>query len=268
MFGRKKQKELTEESNKRTLLDEKIRELNTDLIDLGSIKDFFVASFTASLALFLLIIYSYLNKRGALFWFYVIITPLYTIASVVCLKALIRFIKKIKEEHNIALKEREAERKVQKFLKDNLTEDYHLFENIYTGYGDIDVIVVGRTGVFMIEVKSNSGLVAENEKGYLSIIDGIAPNKNYREQVGKELSQVKRYIDNNTGFSSWVYPILVFPFGSVMKELVLESEYDKLKLPVLNEKDLLEYIYSNNQTKLTSDQIKKISKVLEEWQKD
>ncbi len=120
----------------------------------------------------------------------------------------------------------------------------------------------------MVEIKSNYGLVAENEKGYLSIIDGITPNKNYREQVGKELSQVKRYIDNNTGLNTWIYPLLVFPFGSVMKELVLESEHDKLKLPVLNEKDLLKYIYSNNQYKLNSDQIKKISEVLEEWQKD
>lgn len=270
MFKRKKKQEVTEEEDncKKTMLDKKIKELKFDLIDLGSIRDFFNFSFVCSLILFLLIISSLLNKRGFLFWLYVIITPLYIIASVASLKALIRFIRKTRTEYGIAVKEREAEKKVQKFLKENLTEDYHVFENVYTGYGDIDAIVVGPTGIYMIEVKSNEGLVTENEKGYLSIIDGNTPNKNYRDQVAKELRQVKKYLDLNTNMNTWVNPVLCFPFGSVMKNLLLESEYNKFKLPVMNEKDLLKYIYSNNQYNLNSDQVIKISKVLEEWQKD
>jgi hypothetical protein len=52
-----------------------------------------------------------------------------------------------------------------------------------------------------------------------------------------------------------------------MKDLNLTSEYDKLVLPVVDKKDLLKYIYSNNQAKLAPEQINKISKALEEWQK-
>ena len=129
------------------------------------------------------------------------------------LKSLNRFIKKIKNEHDITFREREAERKVQKFLRDNLAEDYHVFENIFTGYGDIDAIVVGPTGIFMIEIKSNEGLIATNGKGYLSIFDGDTPHKNYRWQVAKELGQVKKYLDNNTNVNTWVNPVLAFPFA-------------------------------------------------------
>jgi len=194
--------------------------------------------------------------------------PVYILAGIITLRSINKFIRKTKTIYDEKVKEREAEKEVQEFLRKNLTEEYHVFENIYTGYGDIDAVVVGPTGIYMIEIKSNSGTIATNSKGYLSIIDGDIPNKNYRDQVKKELSQVKLYIDINTGLNCWVNPVLVFPFGSVMKDLTLTSEYDNLSLPVLSEKDLLKYIYAQNQAKLTPEQINKISKALEEWQRD
>ena len=208
------------------------------------------------------------NVHPVRFWVFVSFLPVYILAGIITLRSINKFIRKTKTIYDEKVKEREAEKEVQEFLRKNLTEEYHVFENIYTGYGDIDAVVVGPTGIYMIEIKSNSGTIATNSKGYLSIIDGDIPNKNYRDQVKKELSQVKLYIDINTGLNSWVNPVLVFPFGSVMKDLVLISEYDNLSLPVLSEKDLLKYIYAQNQAKLTPEQINKISKALEEWQRD
>jgi len=231
--------------------------------------------FSLTMTLFLLIdFYSVLLIHKSTgyrieFWIFLVCTPIYFLMGIVSLKSLNRFIKKIKNEHDITFREREAERKVQKFLRDNLTEDYHVFENIFTGYGDIDAIVVGPTGIFMIEIKSNEGLIATNEKGYLSIIEGNTPHKNYRMQAIKELSQVKKYIDNNMpGFHTWINPVLAFPFGDVIKELSLDSGHDNFEIPVLNEKDLLKYIYLNNQHPLTHEQIEKVAKVIGEWQKD
>jgi Ca2+/Na+ antiporter len=254
---------------KKTFLDKKIRQLFNELLNMNSIRDVLVLSFILSTMLLVLFIFYLSRLHGALFWIYIVLFVLYIFITTVSFKAFNRLRKGTKDEYDIAVKEREAEIEVQDFLRKNLSEEYNLFENIYTGYGDIDAIVVGPTGIYMIEVKSNSGLIAEKDKskGYLSIIEGDDSKKNYRDQVKKELAQVKNYIDINTGLNSWVYPVLLFPFGSVMKDLNLTSEYDNLILPVLNEKDLLKYIYSNNQTKLASDQIKKIAKALEEWQK-
>jgi Holliday junction resolvase-like predicted endonuclease len=270
MFKRKKKEDSPKEASKskRTMLDEKIRELDDELFRLDSIKDTFRISFVLATLFLVIVLILYSKHRNFLFWMYLIITPLYILTTVVSFRALNKFIRKVKAEHDKATKEREAEKKVQKFLEDNLTEGYYLFKNIYTGYGDIDAIVVGPTGIYMIEVKSNEGLIAENKEGYLSIIDGNTPNKNYRWQVAKQLSQVKKYLDNNTNMNTWVNPVLTFPFGLVMKDLVLESEHDKLKLPVMNEKELLEYIYSNKQHNLSSDQIKMVCQALTEWQKD
>jgi hypothetical protein len=272
MFKRKKQEGLMKNNKKKSFLDEQIRDLSDDLNDLRNVRlSFIIFCALAILFLFYLIIdylYTFKKFSGAGFWISVISFPLYIIMGTISLKSINKFIRKTKNKYDIAVKERQAEKEVQGFLRKNLTEEYHIFENVYTGFGDIDAIVVGSAGVYMIEVKSNSGVVTTNEKGYLSIIDGDTPNKNYREQVIKELSQVKKYIDNNTGLKSWVNPVLVFPFGSVWKDLFLDSEYDNYKIPVLNEKDLMKYIYSNNQTPLTPEQVKKISQVLEEWQKD
>jgi|GEM_PF-3279499 len=269
MFKGKKKEDSPEgvSKSRRTMLEEKIRELHNDLIDLDFIESAFLFSFLMATFFLTIVVISYSKYRNALFWMYLIITPLFVLIGIITFRALTRFTRKVKTEHDVAVKERDAEKKVQQYLKENLTEGYYIFENIYTGFGDIDAIVVGPTGVYMIEVKSNEGLIGENKEGYLSIIDGNTPNKNYKEQVAKELSQVKKYLDNNTNMKTWVNPVLAFPFGSVMKDLVLESEYDKFKLPVMNEKDLLKYIYSINQKKLNSDQIKKICEALQEWQK-
>ncbi|MGB9794183.1 NERD domain-containing protein [Caldisericum exile] len=270
MFKRKRKQETVDEAgnSKRTLLEEKIRELYNDLFDLDFIQSAFLLSFLLATFFLIIILFSYSKYKNTLFWLYLVITPLYILISVVSFKALNKFMRRLKSEYDIATKEREDEQKVQKYLKENPTDDYHVFENIYTGYGDIDAVVVGPTEIFMIEIKSNEGIVSEDTNGYLSVIEGNAPNKNYMEQVAKELGQVKKYLDNNTNMRVWVTPVLVFPFGSVIKNLVLESDYDKFKLPVMNEKDLLKHIYSNNQNQLTSEQIGIVVNALEEWQRD
>lgn len=267
MYWRKR-REKAEITTQKTMLDEKIKELHNDMIDLDSVKIFtYLAFFLGFVLLTLTDYYLFIVKRNWMFWSYIFLTAFFTFASIISIRALNKFIKKLRNARDLAIREREAEKKVQKFLEDDLTEGYYLFKNIYTGYGDIDAIVVGPTGIFLIEVKSNEGLVAKNEKGYLSVIDGDSPHKNYRDQIIKETLQVKKYIDNNVPeFRSWVNPVLAFAFGSPIKDLILDSKNDNFKIPVLNERDLLKYIYSNVQNSLTKDQVEKIATALREWQ--
>lgn len=274
---RKRKKEIAKNNrnSKKTILDIQIRDLYNDLEDLDMIRFFFVSSFIIVIILILYIDLDLLSKLlkhspgGKLFWIYAILTFMYFIFGLLSIKYLNRFIRKTRKAYEVSVKEREAEKKIQKFLEDNLAEGYYLFKNIYTGYGDIDAIIVGPTGIYIIEIKSNSGLIGKNSNGYLTVVDGNSPNKNYRDQVIKESMQVKKYIENNVaGSKFWVNPILVFPFGEPMNELVLDSNFDNYKVPVLKEKDLLKHIYSNVQNKLTKEQIENIVKAIEEWQKD
>jgi hypothetical protein len=263
---RKTQDEQTKK--KITFLDEKISSLHDELNELGNIRFAFVAFYVLTLCFILFIIILTFIRRALYptqFWIYVICFPFYVLMGTVSLKSINKLYRKTKESYNIAKKERDAEKIVQDYLRKNLTEDYKLFENISTGFGDIDAIVVGPTGIFLIEIKSNSGVIASNEEHKLLIIDGDTPHKNYREQVIKELTQLKKYLDNNTSLNCWINPVLVFPFGTVIKEVKLTSEFDKFSIPVLDLKNLLKYIYSNTQSqRLSKEEIEIISKAIEE----
>jgi hypothetical protein len=137
-----------------------------------------------------------------------------------------------------------TEKEVEKILK-NLSDEYSVYMNVFLGYGDIDAVVIGPTGVFAVEAKYNNGFIAQDSKGHISVIEGIDPKKDYRRQAIGESSQLKKYLDKETGEKTWVFPILVFPVASVMKGIVLENKNDNYKVPVLGKEELIQYIYQH-----------------------
>jgi len=163
-------------------------------------------------------------------------------------------------------READAETDVYNFLVQSLTEDYSVFPNLSFGYGDIDIIVVGPTGIFVVDVKSNRGVAALNSSDKLNVIDGDKPYKNYRRQVIQETMQLKTHLDGKITFSAFIHSAIVMPNASVMKDIVLESSYDKFKIPVLSKQGLLEFIH--NQEKISSDRVKEVVKVIENYYKD
>jgi hypothetical protein len=259
--------------NRKTFLDEKIEEHKEAVFKLSQIRDaiiaFFVMYLIAGSLLYLVILSDVLSHKAS----FLEKTGLFTmpgliIIGIITLKYTNSFIRSYKTELKISEKERDAELQVQDFLKKSLTEDYHIFENVYLGHGDIDAVVVGPTGIFVVEVKSHSGTIALNSRNGISIIDGEPSRKNYRRQSIIESNLIKKYLDNQTGFKSYVLPVLVFPFADVMKDIFLEDKNDNYKVPVLSEKTLLEYIHLNKQNSLIKERVEKYSAVLEEAQKE
>jgi multisubunit Na+/H+ antiporter MnhG subunit len=163
-------------------------------------------------------------------------------------------------------READAETDVYNFLVQSLTEDYSIFPNLSFGYGDIDIIVVGSTGIFVIDVKSNRGVAALNSSDKLNVIVGDKPHKNYRRQVIQETMQLKSHLDGKITFSAFIHSAIAMPNASVMKGIVLESPYDKFKIPVLSKQGLLEFIH--NQEKISGDRVKEVVKVIENYYKD
>ncbi|MEM3509649.1 MAG: nuclease-related domain-containing protein, partial [Nitrososphaerota archaeon] len=152
-----KEKNVKSKSEDRTLLDLQIERLEEELSDLADIKEFFIAIFILVVLVFVAYsLDSFLklqrNQLGSKFWFGLSVFDIFAFIFIggYSLKKLNKFIQKLKDERDIATKEREAEKRVQKFLEENLIEDYHVFKNVYTGYGDIDAIVVGPTGIFVV----------------------------------------------------------------------------------------------------------------------
>jgi len=258
-------------NNKKNFLEGKIDEIKDRLEKLSEIKTMLLIFFSLYVLFgiyFLMTLISY-HMNGFLKIVDFISFPIIMIPGIISIKHINSLITENRKELKIRNTERDAEIQVQDFLKNNLTEDYHVFTNIPTIYGDIDAVVVGPKGVYAVEVKSNSGTITQNRNGYLTIIDGILPRKNYGKQVVRNMYAIKRMLDDSTNTKSFVLPVLVFPFADIMKELVLAPEDDRYKVPVLGVRELVEYIYSNKRYNLLSaSQIKKYCRVFEEIQEE
>ena len=108
----------------------------------------------------------------------------------------------------------EGEKQVAKFLSSKLSDDYFLINDLYlhNGGGDIDHVVLGPSGIFVLETK--------NWRGDLTCNGDIwqrAGKRNFKGspslQVKRNAAKIKRIIDSSQAFRSleiWVEGIVVF----------------------------------------------------------
>jgi hypothetical protein len=104
----------------------------------------------------------------------------------------------------------EGEKRVAKLLNATLSDDYYLMNGLhFQGEGDIDHIILGPNGIFVVETKNWSGIIAcsgdEWQRQNNRPISG-SPSI----QVKKNASKVKRVIEASFHFSTWIEPLLVF----------------------------------------------------------
>ncbi len=233
--------------NDKAFLNKKIKEILNRYDSLSDVKTAYSFFFVSFIVIMILILPSVcISKTNIILKILDCISlPFGSVVGFVGLHKLNSLIKYEKSVLDLKVKERKAEIEVINFLKEKLPEQYKVYSNIFTGYGDVDGVVIGPSGVYAIEVKSNSGIISQNDLGYLTVVAGDKARKNYRKQVIGNTNRIKRILDSGTGRRSFVYPVLVFPYAEVIKGIILSSNKDKYKVPVLDKDGLIEYIISN-----------------------
>ncbi|MGK2848937.1 MAG: nuclease-related domain-containing protein [Minisyncoccota bacterium] len=108
---------------------------------------------------------------------------------------------------------REGESIILKELK-KLPDTFRIFFDVkIQKLSNIDLVVVGPTGIFTVEVKSHKGIVEyKNEK--LSV-NGFSPGKDFLKQAKSESKSLHEFLKKN-GVEIWVKPILVFSGKAIM----------------------------------------------------
>ncbi len=104
----------------------------------------------------------------------------------------------------------EGEKRVAKLLNATLSDDYFLINGLhFHGEGDIDHIILGPNGIFVVETK--------NWRGIISCSGDEWQRQNNRPmsgspsiQVKKNATKLKRVIEDSLHFSTWIEPLLVF----------------------------------------------------------
>src|SRR5450830_1731837 len=83
-------------------------------------------------------------------------------------KVVVEFNRKVAENRRA----QKAEQEVRNVLANLDERQYAVFHGLYRGYGDIDHVVIGPTGAFVVETKSTRGDVSLDTAGRLTIDRG------------------------------------------------------------------------------------------------
>ena len=130
----------------------------------------------------------------------------------------------------------QGEKQVAKLLSNTLSDDYYLLNDLYLrdGGGDIDHIVLGPNGVFVLETKNWSGSISCNGDEWQR-----AGKRNFSgspsRQVKRNAAKIKQIIDNSPNLRPlgiWVEGIVVLTNNHATLHLN-NSTVPILKLPQL-----------------------------------
>ena len=136
----------------------------------------------------------------------------------------------------------------------NLPDGYHAFHDIAFDGFNIDHVVVGPGGIFLVETKSHSGNV--DAKGDTLLLNGAQPPKNFLNQTWSQTYQLKDFFKKKTSKEWTVKPILCFTRAFVKVRQPVKG------IAVVNKKYLTTYL-SKQQQSLNPDDIEYITRILQ-----
>ena len=103
-----------------------------------------------------------------------------------------------------------AEREVARTLAELPRNEYAVFNNVRALYGDIDHLVIHRSGaVYLLETKGHHGKVTWDGKQLL--LNGHAFEKDFIAQIHRNITWLRQIIKEHTGVDTWIFSCLVFP---------------------------------------------------------
>ena len=150
----------------------------------------------------------------------------------------------------------------------NLPDSYYLINdvNLPNGYGNIDHVVLGSNGIFIIETKNFEGEIrCEGNNWYQYKPEWKIPEeheiKSPSKQVKGNALKLKQYIESKNIFGKslrlWVEGIVVFTHDNVILHC------DNPTVPVFKVNQLCHYVRNKeSKVKFSSQELEKVAKIL------
>lgn len=155
---------------------------------------------------------------------------------------------------------RRGERRVERNLSDKLSDEYSLYNDVLLKgerSGNIDHIVVGPTGIFVIETKNNGGTINYGSYGW----KGLGDSRNPISQVNNNMFRVKKVFDKNL----YVESIVVFSNSKAKLEIKSEPKCNCRILQLTSAIDpSLADLIKNSPVRFSDQETKEIEQCLEE----
>ncbi len=148
----------------------------------------------------------------------------------------------------------------------NLPDSYSLINdvNLLNSYGNIDHVVLGNNGIFIIETKNFQGEIICNEDEWVRHYEEADKDyeiKSPSKQVKGNALKLKQYIESKNIFGKslriWVEGIVVF----TNEDVILHC--NNSTVPILKVSQLCNYILNKeSRVKFSSHELEKVTKIL------
>lgn len=138
----------------------------------------------------------------------------------------------------------------------NLPDGYNVFNDITFDGFNIDHVVVGPGGIFLVETKSHSGTV--DATGDTLLLNGTQPPKNFLNQTWSQTYQLRDFLKKKTSKEWNVKPILCFTRAFVTVRQPVKG------IAVVNKGYLTTYLLQEHQS-FNSEDIETITRILQTW---
>jgi hypothetical protein len=163
-----------------------------------------------------------------------------------------------------------GEYKVFKQLKIIKKSGYKTFQNVHLKNKELkaqlDFIVVGKTGIFIVEVKNQRGIITGNsESKYLTKVKRSKSGNEYNKKIYNPIKQVNTHIYKlskilrEDGVNIWIKGVVLF----TNKDSIVKVDSDKILIIQSENCDkLINVIKNNNDIVISRNDIEKISKII------
>ena len=158
-----------------------------------------------------------------------------------------------------------GERKVVKNISDKLSHDYSIFNDVLLKdgkrSGNVDHIIVGPTGIFVMETKNNEGTVTFDGYNWKGSISG-----NPSWQTVSNMFRVKDILKDCEVFKNkdlYLNAVLLFTNSKISLKVSSDPKYCKvLQIRKLTDPYLSDYI-KNEPIRFSDEEVASIEKILE-----
>ncbi len=165
-----------------------------------------------------------------------------------------KMIKKFEKER-LNFRKGAAGEAVVGFILESIPDDYNVLNDLKTDFGNIDHVVIGPTGVYVIDTKNWRGIVTADGNGEL-LLNGKPTQKPEVKNSVRTVMRIKEKINVLCNIDSYIQGVLAFPSAYVDAKWGTTGN-----VHCIRDEQLYDYIVENkNPNKLNKKEIELISK--------
>jgi hypothetical protein len=158
------------------------------------------------------------------------------------------------EKRRVAMRKGAAGENIVAKILEDFPEDFCVINGLTTPFGDLDHVVVGQTGVYILDTKNWKGVVAADGKGEL-LLNNKPTDKLTVKPLVTRMMKVKDKIKTLSNLDPYFKAVLVFPIARV------DARWGETgNANCIREDQLRDYIVENKiTTKLGKDAVEKLA---------